>query len=641
MKNILASALLSFCVFSNATAQELLRSIAESESKIHSCRNAPPEIQAVNNADFVFQRCEWNVDPAINFIEGKITTHFIPASSISTIEFDLSVVLTVDSIVFHGNQLLFSHAFNIVNATFPSALPASLVDSVAVYYHGVPDTSIGGFNLDVHGVANTPVMWTLSEPYGAMNWWPCKQNLADKIDSIDIIVTTYMWYNVASNGLLVRDEDFAVHHAITWKHRYPIAAYLVCFAVSDYVVYSDFVPYNNDTVEVVNYIYPEDLAWAMSATPDVIPQMQLFDTLFGVYPFANEKYGHTQCGIGGGMEHQTMTFLGGFWYELFAHELAHHWFGDKVTCATWEDIWLNEGFATYLSGLCYEHYAFMQYWKPWLGAEISYITSLPDGSVFVDDTTVASRIFDPRLSYAKGAMVLHTLRWVIGDSAWYAGVNNYLNDPLLAYGFATTDDFKLHLEQSSGQNLSWYFADWYYGEGFPSYTCVWSQDTADVVTVTVTQAQSDPSVPFYELPIPLYFKNGTQDTLLRVNHTVSGQTFTIPLGFAADSLFFDPDLWIISANNVVNNVPESPLPASFEIFPNPVGDQLTLQSPIRGICTVKIYDMLGKLVLASAVTTNSSGIGTLDVSQLNSGNYIIAIEQEGKLFESTFIREGR
>lgn len=621
------------------SAQDLHRSLAESESKQH-CRSTPPTIQAANTSNFVYQRCEWQVDPIVNYIDGKITTYFIPNQSISNIQFDLSVVLTVDSIVYHNTELTFSHAFNILDGQFSSALTASVIDSVSVYYHGIPDTSIRGFDLDVHGTNNDPVMWTLSEPYGAMNWWPCKQNLLDKIDSVDILVTAPFWYEVASNGVLTNDVTFAVQRQWTWKHRHPIAAYLVCFAVSNYSVFSFDVAYAGDTVPVVNYIYPEDSAYAHFALQaDIIPQMLLFDTLFGAYPFTDEKYGHAQCNFGGGMEHQTITFLGGFWYELHAHELAHHWFGDKVTCKTWEDIWLNEGFATYLAGLCYEHYTPTQYWKPWLTAEMNYITSLPDGSVFVDDTTVASRIFDPRLSYAKGAMVLHTLRWVIGDSAWFAGVNNYLNDTALAYGFATTDDFKLHLEQSSGQNLAWYFSDWYYGEGYPTYTLTWSQDTNNVATVTVAQTQSDPSVGFYELPIPLYFKNGTQDTLIRAAHIVSGQTFTIPLGFAADSLLFDPDLWIISANNVVSNVPENNLPTTFQIFPNPVRDQLTLQSPIRGICKVNVYDMLGKLVLTSTVNTDASGIGKLDVSMLNAGHYAIAIEQEGRTFESTFIHD--
>jgi aminopeptidase N len=618
-------------------AQELLPQLARTESKQHA-RSTPPAIQAVNNSDFVYQRCEWQVDPLVNYIDGKITTYFIPNGSISNIQFDLSVSLTVDSIVHNNAAIPFSHAFNILDGTFASALPGSVMDSVSVYYHGAPDTSIRGFHLDVHGPNNDPVMWTLSEPYGAMNWWPCKQNLLDKIDSVDILVTAPLWYEVASNGVLVNDVTFAVQRQWTWKHRHPIPAYLVAFAVSNYVVYSDFVYDNGDTVEVVNYVYPEDSAWAAASTPDVILQMHLFDSLFGMYPFAGEKYGHAQCQFGGGMEHTTITFIGGFWYELFAHELAHHWFGDQVTCASWEDIWLNEGFATYLTGLCYENYAPTQYWYPWLSGEMSYVTSQADGSVWVDDTTVASRIFDPRLSYAKGAMVLHQLRWVIGDSAWFAGVNNYLNDVAHSFSFATTADFQLHMEAASGQNLQWYFDDWFYGEGFPTYTITWSQDTNDIVSVVVQQSQSHPSVSFYELPIPLYFKNATSDTLIRVQHTVSGQSFTIPLSFAADSLIFDPYIRIITDSAMASNVPEPVLPVTFSLFPNPTSDVLMFESPIKGICTVKMYDMQGKLVLNQTTSTDGSGRGSLDVGALNDGYYNVYIQQEGREYKAPFLK---
>ena len=289
--------------------------------------------------------------------------------------------------------------------------------------------------------------------------------------------------------------------------------------MTQYARYTQHVPFNGDTLEVVNYVYPVDSASSVALTANVVPMIQVYDTLFGIYPFQQEKYGHAQFGWGGGMEHQTMTFVSSFGFELIAHELAHQWFGDKITCGSWTDIWLNEGFATYLSGLCYEHLA-PAWWKRFRQVRVENIVSQPGGSVFCTDTTNVNRIFDSRLSYAKGAMILHQLRWILGDSAFFTGLNNYLCDASLSYGFARTSNLKSHLENTSGQDLTWYFNDWFTGEGFPYYHIKWSQ-TGNEVTYNVSQTQSNPSVNFFSMFIPVQFKNATHDTILRVWNSFS------------------------------------------------------------------------------------------------------------------------
>lgn len=621
-------------------AQSDLQILSRVEQKGFGQNRIAPQVQAVNNSDFIYQRCEWNIDPAVYYINGKITTYFIPGAPITQMEFDLSDSLQVDSVKFHGANISFTHNLEILDVNFASTLPASAIDSVTVFYQGIPVTAgFGSFDTSMH--AGVPVMWTLSEPYGAKNWWPCKQNLYDKIDSVDIIVTSPAIYTTASNGILAKDTVIGISRTCIWKHRHPIAAYLVCFSTTNYSVYTHLVPFNGDTVTVVNYVYPEEIVNAQNVSGSIVSQMQLFDTLFGAYPFTDEKYGHAQCNFGGGMEHQTITFLGGFNYEILSHELAHHWFGDKVTCGSWHDIWLNEGFASYLSGLCYEHFAPTLYWMPFKQGRISYITSQPDGSVYCGDTVNIPRIFDDRLSYAKGAMILHTLRWVIGDSAFYAGVRNYLDDPSFAYDFARTSDLQQHLEISSGQNLNWYFNDWFYGQGFPSYTITWSQDANNLASFTVSQAQSDPSVPFFELPLPIKFKNGAQDTIIRINHTFSGETFSVQLPFHADSLIFDPELWIISANNTVNNVRQLTIDHSISIFPNPSADELmlTFGNSYSGNVQLNITDAEGKSVLKKELllssTTNQNRI---DISVLASGVYFVSVVTADETFTMKFVK---
>ena len=164
---------------------------------------------------------------------------------------------------------------------------------MTVYYHGVPpDNGFGSFVQSTH--KGTPVIWTLSEPYGASDWWPCKNSLTDKADSIDIFVTTPAEYKAASNGLLISSLPDGTGMVYHWKHRYPIATYLVCMAVTNYSRYIHKVPFGPDTLKVINYIYPEDSAAAYAQTANAVPMIQVYDSLFGIYPFQNEKYGHTQ-----------------------------------------------------------------------------------------------------------------------------------------------------------------------------------------------------------------------------------------------------------------------------------------------------------------------------------------------------------
>jgi aminopeptidase N len=352
----------------------------------------------------------------------------------------------------------------------------------------------------------------------------------------------------------------------------------------------------------------------------------LYDTLFGVYPFSDEKYGHAEFGWGGGMEHQTMTFVTAFDHELIAHELGHHWFGDKVTCASWRDIWLNEGFATYLTGLTYEHMFGGIYWPIYKSLKLNSITSAPGGSVWCSDTTDVNRLFDGRLTYDKGAGILHQLRWVIGDSAFFSAIRNYLNDPALSYGFAHTSDLKAHFEASSGQNLTWYFNDWFTGEGFPTYQISWGR-SGNTVSLTVNQTQSDPSVPFFELPLPIEFKDATHDTIVRLSNTFSGQTFSVTLPFTVDSVKLDPELWLITNYNTVNSVYENELAKQVSVFPNPAHDkvQVVFARPFANM-SLKLVDISGKTV--KEASANGMKNISIDLGGIAKGNYILRLSSD-------------
>lgn len=560
----------------NAQSTEALDSIIAFEKSAWLRRQTALERGALasanNRSDILYCRAHWTVDPQMRYIEGIIATVFEPLEDINALEFDFSAALIMDSILHRGQRLLYSQNGDVLTVHFPTTLPAFLPDTIVFYYRGVPPkTGFGSFEVGQH--SGVPVLWTLSEPYGARDWWPCKQSLNDKIDSIDIYVTTPVAYRAASNGLLqseVVEDDRRTAH---WKHRYPIAAYLVAIAVTNYEVFAEPIAVGVDTVLMVNYIYPESVTAAQNSMSYLADHMRLFSELFGPYPFLKEKYGHAQFGWGGGMEHQTMSFMGGFGYELVAHELAHQWFGNKVTCGSWEEIWLNEGFATYLSGLCYERFQ-PQFWRSFKQGRINSATSQPGGSIRVNDTTNVNRIFSGRLSYNKSAMVLHMLRWICGDSLFFRAVRNYIDDPQVAYGYGHTPILKAHFEAVLGQSLDYFFDDWYTGEGYPSYTVRWSQQGTGPVFVQLEQKQSHPSVSFFELPVPLRLvgANGeVQD--IRLENLFNGQAFAVPTSFSVVEVLFDPDLWLISRDNEVVRTTSVSTPEevgfSFRVEPNP------------------------------------------------------------------------
>ena len=589
---------------------------------------------AGSNYDLKYHRLEWFIDPDTVFIRGKVTSYLvITAPEVSLLQFELADQLTVDSVTHRGTSAVFEHSGGIISIHTGQVLAQGSLDSVSVYYHGVPYSGdgFGSFRKELHD--GIPIVWTLSEPFGASDWWPCKNDLSDKIDSIDIFVVSPSSFRTASNGLLISERVQDNQRICHWKHRYPIAGYLIGIAVTNYAVYSDWVPETGASLQVLNYVYPEDSTYLRTRTPQIIPVMQFFEQRFTPYPFSAERYGHAQWNKGGGMEHQTMTFLGGdFGIELLSHELAHSWFGNMITTATWHDIWLNEGFATYCDGLTLEHLLDIYWWKRWKYIVMGKITSEPGGSVYVSDTTSPARIFDSRLSYYKGAMVLNSLRWVMGDSLFFAGVRNYLKDPALIYGYAHNSDLKRNLEAAFGHDLTWFFNDWYYGEGYPTYSISYSQHSDKSVEISILQAQSHPSVSFFAMPVPIKFYGEGKDTLLVFDNTFSGQVFQANPGFIIDSVRFDPDLRIISANNTVTSV-SNPEPGTknLEIFPNPCRNK------------VEVVQNLGKFYKAEAIAADGSVFRllpddpavyatTLDVSLLKAGTYILRLHIANSIY---------
>src|SRR5690554_4766727 len=395
-----------------------LDEISEAEAKSASGHFAPQRNMNTGNYDLKYARLELNVNPTQAYISGKVTSHFEAKENMSSIVFELVDNMTVSEVKQRGVSLSFTQNSNDeVVITLPQIQNQGVLDSLSISYSGNPISSgFGSFEIATH--QGDPVLWTLSEPFGAKAWWPCKQDLIDKIELLDVYLTTPRYnpsneeYIAVSNGLEINQTVNGNNKTTHFRHQYPIPAYLVAIAVTNYSVYSHTVANNGNPFEIVNYVYPEDLSYVQTQTPVTVDIMNLFTNLFEEYPFANEKYGHAQFGWGGGMEHTTVSFMGSFGRNLIAHELAHQWFGDKVTCGSWKDIWLNEGFATYLSGLVVENLDGNNFFVNWKQSLNNSITSQSGGAVYLSDTDTlnVSRIFSSRLSYNKGAMVTHMLR---------------------------------------------------------------------------------------------------------------------------------------------------------------------------------------------------------------------------------------
>ena len=616
-----------------------LEMISESEKSAYQHLTQPHEALILNNYDLKYHRFFLFADPAQTYINGSVTSYFVASQpGMSGIQFELFATMSSDSAFYHGVKKTIIHSGNVLTISFGASISNGALDSVTVYYHGNPTTSgFGSFGNEIHGGA--PAMWTLSEPYGASDWWPSKNDLTDKIDSIDMYVVTPRRNHVASNGLLISETPYGANSVLAhWKHRYPIASYLIAIASTNYARFSDYLVTGSDSLQVLNYVYPEDSAAVRNSASSVLSSIALYEDLFGLYPFRAEKYGHAQFGWGGGMEHQTMTFLGRWAFNpgTIAHELAHQWFGDMITCGSWHDIWLNEGFATYCAALQYENIDKIN-WPIWKRNAVNSICSVNSGSVYCDDTTNVNRIFSGRLSYNKGAMLLHMLRWVVGDKNFFNGMKSYANDPKLKNGFARTSDFKAHMEAASGRNLTGFFADWFTGQGFPAYTVAIIQSADHNTAVIINQSQSDASVSFFEMPVPIQFFGENKDTIIVFNHSFSGEVFNVNPGFAIDSMKFDPELWLVSAHNSLTlGIDDLPVGKQISVMPNPANDFLIIQHNLGKINSIEIIDMNGKQHPVRLKKEDETSF-SVNTQKLKSGMYFLHIAYKEGVVTRKFI----
>lgn len=488
-------------------------------------------------------------------IFGKVTTE---AKSLTAdllyIEIDLVSVLTINSVTSGATPLNYSRNGDRVTIELDKLYQPGEYFSFTIDYSGHPEAAgLEGFSFGTND--GYPIISSLSEPYMSRTWWPCKDRNDDKADSMDIFITCATNLFCASNGTLI---DTTRNGDGTWTFnyevRYPIVTYLFSVAISEYAIWTDWYHYSpTDSMPIINHVYPDYYTYSKAlnhwgATPDIL---EIFADLFGEYPFLNEKYGHANFQWGGGMEHQTCTSMGGssfgFSEPVVAHEAAHQWWGDMITCNNWGDIWLNEGFASYSEALYYEE-------KNGVSAYHNYMRDMANGGgtysapIYVYDTTNIGKIFS-LIVYDKGACVLHMLRHVVGDETFFDILKAYYSS-VYQHASVTTEQFKNVCESVSGMELDYFFDQWIYGTYRPNYKYSYYTEIDDSdgqywTYMNIEQVQtSNPQLFTMPLDIVLHYSPVILDTFTVFNDaddtTYIFKTEQLPLDAE-----IDPDEWVL------------------------------------------------------------------------------------------------
>jgi aminopeptidase N len=544
--------------------------------------------------------------------------------------FELKSDMTVDSVKVNGQIKIYVHLDDLIVIDYVHSVDYNedYQVSAIVYYHGIP--SDGMFNeAEYYESQLFNFTYSLTEPYFSKYWFPCKQVLYDKADSSYFYVTIPEDLKAGVNGVLVNEYNIGGGlKRMEWQSSYPINFYLISVAVADYMDYSfnAEIPNYSANILVQNFIpnntdFLDNNDWYINRTEEMLVALS---DVWGLFPFSEEKYGHCIVPLGGGMEHQTMTTLGSFDFRLVVHELSHSWFGDYVTCGTWQDIWVNEGFASYGEYLGEELIQPEGNALTWLQGCQSLAKEAPTGSVYVpfEEINSVSRIFDYRLSYRKGACLVHMIRYMIDDDDLFFST---LREFLSIYGnsTATAEDLKVVLEFETGIEFDDFFNEWYYGEGFPSYSAVWYQNGVSLhVEMTQTTSASATSL----FTIPMEFKITYDDSsfeIVRYDVDANLSTYDIPVSGNVIDCELNSSFAVLCDVFSIQKSNKETYPEKFSVFPNPsVDNNIRIFADVDSDFSVTISTLEGKEIFSS---TYSGQEVKPDLSAISDGIYIIRI----------------
>lgn len=601
--------------------------------------------------DIHFYDIELEVSNTTTYVDGNVLiASEVTSAGMDTFWFELKDNMTIDSVYVNGaRRLVIDRLNNVVRVPLAQTIPQGEEVRARIWYKGTATQA--GFFSGLSTAASTTwgvnVSWTLSEPFSAPDWLPCKQDLWDKIDSVNFNGIATNPNKVGSNGLLTAVTTLPNNKSkFAWKTRYPMAFYLIAFSVTNYVDYTTFAKPTRlpgDSIRVQHWVYNANNSSNVSALNTFRQQLdatndmiEVFSNLFILYPFWQEKYGHMQAPLGGGMEHQTMSTMGGFGQDLTAHELIHQWFGDYVTCATWSDIWLNEGFASYGEYLYRQFGVSQSSADTWMQSAQGSARQ-NTGSVYVPAGSGVSRIFSSNLSYKKGAAVLHMLRWQIGnDSLFFGGVVDYLNQK--ANDVATTDELRTILEAFTNQSLASFFNEWVYGEGFPTYTVNWNQ-VDSTLYVEVNQTTTSALTPRFSTLVPVRLAIGGQFTTLRVDPTAGVNRFQVN-GTVTNAQLDPTSILLKGTASIIRRVSTLGVSVAEEqllvakLYPNPTVDELFIETEEQQV-VLTIYDLQGRVIFEQKLEDSKNQIS---LRFLPAGIYQVLLKSNSKQLHHKLVK---
>jgi aminopeptidase N len=580
-----------------------------------------------------------------NWLEGQVCiTLSVIAEKIDSFKLDLAPELQIDS--FSWPIARIDHKERQLSLMLSSPAFSKEQLSFCLDFSGEPAllNGIKGLHYKLEN-ENNPLVVSLSTPYLAHQWWPCKDGPEDKADSMsmEIIIPSKTpsgkILHAVSNGVLQSiDPINAEMVAFRWRHSYPIVPYYIMVAIAPYATFSqEYTSVSGQELPLEYYVFDDQLELSKDGVRDLPAVLNFFESIFGPYPFAEEKYGMTQIGFYGGIENQTNSIMNRMtpdYFRVTVHELAHMWFGDMITCTDWHDAWLNEGFASYAECL----------WEEYSNGTEAYHQCLESkryhsgGTIYLQSDNDPFDIFKT-IIYFKGAWLLHMLRHIVGEDLFFEIIKNYAQDPNLQYRNASSWDFINHVNLMYNKDLSSFFNQWLYHEYFPVFEYNYEQDDAGNVSILIDQIQQEtyPSAPVFEIPvdIKLHFSDGTDSSFIIeasdifINHALTcNKNIT--------GLEIDPGDWVLCKkifNPGLTSTSEV-RKKHISLAPNPFQQNEHLNiwgEHLTDFSILEIWDMHGKILHHESIKP-VSGNFKLSISTLNfpPGTYYFVLKAPSK-----------